>query len=723
MPSAFGYESRAESYEQDDYNGYDDYDLAHRRPRGPMTPISVGISGSLSVEQTPDQSIDEAGVLTSSVYHECDSEDDFANSTWESPENVLVVHEDVNEIGSNTEDAFSDWLQSYPESGPTEAAVDSVSFCGSDSAPFSPGCGDYDGIPQRPRRPMVPIAISCRDSPDISSPYQPTNGISALSNPCRLAQPSSPVAPNILVHEMVPITSYSSDLPSTTSVLSQPAGSLSSPATQFAHKVGTDSAIAVLTSESLASVSEVRDSEVTDVAEVFTGGAGERPFATWSSSESLEFDTGEDSKESYSAVHSDPVLAESDSNDKCRVLAARASSRVRKAADSMRGESDICSGPLFFSSPSLPHVSTLSSRDPQPSSLLESPSSSLVSVTSLSVLPSAFSVSSSSLFVPSSSLSSSRSSLFSTPASDVSVHDQVPFPPSISLFSFPSALPLPSVSPSVYDPSPISGSVPVFLPCVSISDVFLSSSHSAEVCADSSVVHVHHFDAVQPSPIDRPPEDPPPDIADELKDWFQAYMGLGIAEPTLLSASGPLPTSTDSSDFPDFLAPTDEFAVDPLPFSNVVENSSFRSHDSCNTFLAPRSDDERDFRSLDPLSSARLSSTSPDDSRLTPGYVGDSSSPATGLEVDTLSPCLQELRDVVHGSRSDSVLPSRVNTLDSSLQSGFAQPLHNAPIFDEAPNFATCTPTGVVWLADPSPADEYNVWSEPEPPDPLCASH
>ena len=687
-----------------------------------MTPISVGVSSSLSAGQTPDQSVDEASVPTTSVYHERGTNVKFTNSTWESPADLLV-HENVEivqdkEVSADTEeDAFSDWLQSYPESGPAEAAVDWVSIFGSGSASLSPDFDNYDVIPQRPRRPMVPIAIGCRDSSDISSPCQPPDGVSVFS----------PLSP-----------------PSAASIHSQFVDNISSPATRSTHEVKSNSAIAILTSESLASASEVQDDEFADVAtsktEVFAGGVGEHALSAWPSSY-LEFDTGEDSKESYSAVHSDPVHAESDSNDECRVLAARTSSRVRKAIDSVREASNRYSDPsLLTAGPLEPHVSTPSSRDPQPSPLLESLSSSFDSVTSLSVFPSALSVSSSSLFAPSISPSSSRFSLCSTPASVVSLHDQVPFPPSISLFSFPSALSLPLVSLSVCEPSPVSDFFPVSLPCASVSDVFLSSSHSAEVCADSSVAHVHYFDAVQPSPIDRPPEDPPPNVAEELKDWFRAYIGLGIAEPTLLSASGPLPTSSNCGDFSGFLAPNDEFEEDPIPFANIVEDSPLSSQHSYNTIPPSQSvrshphpcaqpaydevsnDNERDFRSFNPLSSAAPSSTSSDDLRPTLGYVESSSSPATGLEINMLSLCSQESRDVVCACRSDSVLLARVDTLDSDLKLEFAQPF-GAPILDTVLDYATHTPTGVVSLADLSPANEYDSQSEPEPPDPSCASH
>ena len=346
------------------------------------------------------------------------------------------------------------------------------------------------------------------------------------------------------------------------------------------------------------------------------------------------------------------------------------------------------------------------SRNPQPSPLLESLSSSFDSVTSLSVFPSALSVSSSSLFVLSSSLSSSHSSLCSTPASIVFLHDRVPLPPSISLFSFPSSLFLSPDSLTVCDPSLVSGSVPVSPPCANDSNIFLSCSHSAEICPDSSVMHKNRFDAVQLSPLDRPPEDPPPDVADELKDWVQAYVGLGILEPALPSASFPLPMPSDSDGLSDFLTPTKELGVDAIP-----------------TFTSSRDSDGQDFRSLDSFRSAVVPSTSSDNSCPTFGHSEELSLPAASPEIDALSICFRELCDVVHASRSDTVFLSRVDTIGPSLRSDLAQPMHDSPTLDDKLGYAMSTSTGVVWLADLSPADDYNAQSEPEPPDPSCASH
>ena len=699
-----------------------------------MVPISVGISGSLSAEQSPDQSVDKAGVPTSSVYCEYRSDDDFADLTWESPANVLVVQDEVEEIaqdtgfGSNTEeDVFSDWLRSHSESGPAEAAVDSVSFFGSDSAPSSLGCGDYDGIPQRPRGPMPPSEV-----------IVPTS-------PCRLSPPPSPVAPNISAHEIASIVSYSRSLPSATSALSQSADNLSYFATQSTHEVETDSAIAVLTSESLASASEVRDSEVIDVAlstEVSAGDIGEHAFATWPSSY-FKFDTEENSKESYSAIHSDPVHAELDSNDEREVLAARTSSRVHKAADSMREESNRCSDPSSFTTgPLEPHVSTPLSRDPQPSSLLEPSSSSFVSVTSLSILPSALSVSSSSMFVPSSSWSSSHSSSCLSPASSALFHDQVPLSRSISVLS----------------------------PFANVSDDSFLLSSPAAVSHEAEVTCASRLNVTESPPILRPPEDPPPDVPDELRDWLHAYTILGIEErspsslsgapslpnafddmpdsptpsddfsaelrttlspatqataagPAIPPASGPLPTSSDSGDFSSLLAPNNEFEEDALPFSNIVENSPFCSYDSCNAFPAPRNNDERGLQTFESLTFAVPSPTSFDDSRPTLGYIESLLSPTTGFEVDALSLFSQELRNVVDAPRSDSAHSSRVSAVASGPKPNFAQPLREVSSLDEAPDYATHISPGVAWLTDLSPADEYNTQSEPEPPDPSCASH
>ena len=361
------------------------------------------------------------------------------------------------------------------------------------------------------------------------------------------------------------------------------------------------------------------------------------------------------------------------------------------------------------------------SRNPQPSPLLESLSSSFDSVTSLSVFPSALSVSSSSLFVLSSSLSSSHSSLCSTPASIVFLHDRVPLPPSISLFSFPSSLFLSPDSLTVCDLSLVSGSVPVSPPCANDSDVFLSCSHSAEICPNSGVAHGDRFDVVQPSPVDRPPEDPPPDVADELRAWFQAYVGLGIAEPALPTASGLLPTTSNSGDFSGFLVPTNEFEEDALPFSNIVENSSFCSYGSCNAFLAPRNNDERGLQSLGSPGSV-VPSSSFDDSHPTLVYGENLLSPPTGFEVDALSFCFRESRNEVHGFRSDPELPSRVSTLGPTLGSSSPRPLHEVSILDGELGYTMRVSTGILCPTDSKPADEYDPPSEPEPPDPSCAS-
>ena len=129
----------------------------------------------------------------------------------------------------------------------------------------------------------------------------------------------------------------------------------------------------------------------------------------------------------------------------------------------------------------------------------------------------------------------------------------------------------------------------------------------------------------------------------------------------------------------------------------------------------------RDYRSLYSFSSAVPSSTSFDDSNSTLGYVEDFLSPA-GLEVHTLSLCIRESYNLFHSSRSDPDLPSRVNTLGSGLHPGFVQPLHDSPTLDNKLGYAMNTSTGVVWLADLSPADDYSSQSEPEPPDPSCTS-
>ena len=640
-----------------------------------MTPIFVGVSSSLSAETTSDQFINEVRVPTSSVYHERDSEDNFASSDWESPANVLVIREDIEiaqdeEIGSNTEDAFSDWLRSHSESGPAEAAVDSVSIFGSGSASLGPDFDDYDVVPQRPRGPM------------------PSNRVSVPTSPCRLFSPPPLVAPYILAHEISSIISYSRSPPSATSIFSQSADNFSSPAIQSAHEVESKDDVAIPTPESLARVFDAQDNKVVDVAsstEVFADDVGERAFATWPSLY-FKYDTGEDSKELYSAVQSNPVPAKSDSNDEYEVLAAPASSHVHMAEiGSVCEESNLSSDPSLFNGHLEPHVLTPLSRDPQPSSLLESPSSSFVSVTSLSILPSALSVSSSSMSVPSSSLSSFHSSSCLSPASSALFHDQVP----------------------------LSRSVSVLFPFTSVSDDSFLSSSPAAVPHEADVACTCRLDVAEPPPILCPPEDPPPDILDELRNWLHAYAVLGIEEcsplsfgnlpslpntfddmpdcpapsndfsvelrmtlspaaqataagPAIPTASGLLPTPSSSGNFSGFLAPTNGFEEDALPISNIVEDSSFCSYDSCNMFPTPRNNDERGLESLGSLGSV-VPSSSFDDVRPTLGYVENLLLPATGLEIDTFSLCSRGLHNVAHGSRSDSVLPARVDTLDLTL--------------------------------------------------------
>ena len=199
-------------------------------------------------------------------------------------------------------------------------------------------------------------------------------------------------------------------------------------------------------------------------------------------------------------------------------------------------------------------------------------------------------------------------------------------------------------------------------------------------------------------------------------------MGLGIAEPALPTASDPLPTSNNSGDFPDFLAPTNEFE-DPLPFANTVENSPFFSYDLCNTFPAPRSNDERGLQSLGSLSSAIPCSASSDNSRPTPGYDRESSLPAASLEIDMPSLCFQGLPNVVRGFRSDPEFPSRVSTLGPTLGSSSPRPLHEVSILDGELGYTMRVSTGILRPTDSKSADEYDPPSEPEPPDPSCASH
>jgi len=256
-------------------------------------------------------------------------------------------------------------------------------------------------------------------------------------------------------------------------------------------------------------------------------------------------------------------------------------------------------------------------------------------------------------------------------------------------------------------------------------------------------------------------EDPPPDVFEELKDWFQACMSCGIAEPALPSASGLLPMFNNPGDLPDFLSPINDFEMDVLPFSDIVENSPLCPHESYNAFPAARSlwshprarpmdngvDDnsetsstgsttlvtarcldlesvgEPGFRSAGPLSLRTLSFSNFDDLRSTPGYVGDLLSTIASLEIDVPTLCFEESCIVVNASCSDPAPPSRVSARDSVPKSNFTRPLRDAPILDDEPGYVTCNSAGVTWPADLTPVDEYDPRSEPEPPDPSCASH
>jgi len=484
-----------------------------------MIPISVGVSSLISNESSLNQSIDEPSVPVSSIYHECSYDHNLANSTRECPTNILVVEEDVKETAWNKEvsadteeDTFGDWLQSYSESGPVEAAVDSASLFESDSASLDLGSYNYNDIPQRPRGPMVPIAIGCSDSPDDLVPYQPSDEVSVPTSPHRLVPSPSSSAPP---------------------VLSQPADSLGTPATQFAHEVESEGTINFPTPELL--------------SEVLAGDVEEHAFANWLPSVP-EFDTEEDSKELYSAVQLDPVYVGPNSNE-YEDLTALASSRVHIAADSMHEESNGGSNPSPFGGPSALHLSTPSARDPQLSSLVLLSSSS-GSITPLSILPSSLSISSPSIFVPS----------VSSPST---------FVPSSTLYSFHSLLgvsPTPLVS--FHDQVPLSRSISVLFPSASFSDYFLLSSPPAAAYHKAEVTCACPLDVAEPSPIVRPPEDPPPDVSDELRDWLHAHAILGIEECPLLPSSDPPALPGEFYDAPVYSTLVDDLGVGAIRSSS-----------------------------------------------------------------------------------------------------------------------------------------------------------
>jgi len=230
--------------------------------------------------------------------------------------------------------------------------------------------------------------------------------------------------------------------------------------------------------------------------------------------------------------------------------------------------------------------------------------------------------------------------------------------------------------------------------------------------------------------FDEMPECPTPtdDLSTRRHTTFQAPCTASSLAPrattvnsALLSASCPLPTFSDSGEFPGFVLPTDEFEMDPLPSSDDIENLPLCSHYSNGTF--PTSRNKHGFQSLDSLGSAMPFSTSFDDSCPAPGCSGDSLSPAVDFKIDVSSLCPHGSCDIVHASRSDLALPSRVSTLDPTLGFNLAQPLREVSTFNGELSYAMHASTGVLWPADLSPVDDYDAQSEPKPPDPSCASH
>ena len=134
----------------------------------------------------------------------------------------------------------------------------------------------------------------------------------------------------------------------------------------------------------------------------------------------------------------------------------------------------------------------------------------------------------------SSTLSSSRSSLFASPASFDSIHDQVPPSRSISILP----------------------------PFTSVSDFSLPPSPPAAAYCEASGAYAHRLDVAESSPILRPPEDPPPDVSDELRSWLHAYTVLGIEERSLSSLGDPPSLPSTFGDVPDCPAPMDYLSTE-----------------------------------------------------------------------------------------------------------------------------------------------------------------
>ena len=191
------------------------------------------------------------------------------------------------------------------------------------------------------------------------------------------------------------------------------------------------------------------------------------------------------------------------------------------------------------------------------------------------------------------------------------------------------------------------------------SDYSFSSSPSAEIPYDVCSTPTGYLDIAQPSPIVRPPEDPPPDVCDELKDWLHAYSVLGIEELVLSSLGDPLALHSDFDDSPSCLTPTDSFEIDGLPFSGASEDLIHYSLASHTTFQA--------FRTM-------------------------------------------------------SLPPSQVANPEPHLESNITRSLRNTPSLNGDSDYATCASLHAVQPCTLDPVGEYNPQSEPQPPDPLCLS-
>jgi len=331
----------------------------------------------------------------------------------------------------------------------------------------------------------------------------------------------------------------------------------------------SDDVVTIPAQEVSADVIYSRDDEITNIAptsDASTDNKGEGALEMWL----LSFpgsDTEEDSKGLYSAVQLNPVhagldpvsLFESDSAslnlgsdecDKSDDLSVPTSLGLREADFFEAEESD------YFAKPTLSIISSAISivtPRPQDAQFSPLPVSSLLSSPLLAPV-----------YHPPSS--SSLTYIYRTP--------------STSLSSFPSSLCSLPISISSRTQVPVSRPVSVIFLFEIASDILFLSSLPAEIPYDSGATYTNHLDLVQLSPIVRPPEDPPPDVSNELNDWLHAHTILGIEECPLLPSSNPPALPGEFCDTPVYSTLVDDLGVGAICSSSVSEDLEFYSLES-----------------------------------------------------------------------------------------------------------------------------------------------